>query len=126
MMRDAQAPGEPVGSLGEEAVRLLSAMSAWAEDHSGPGAAGEAPLRPADAQATACACQWCPVCQVAAKVRSASPELRDQLVLSGLALTSAAQALLETLAAPPARNPASAPDVEHIDLTDEKDAQPWE
>jgi hypothetical protein len=123
-MRDAQTSGQPAGSLGEEAVKLLSAMSAWAEEHSGPGPAGDTPPRPADERAAACACLWCPVCQVAAKVRSASPELREQLVLSGLALTSAARALLETLAAPPAPEPA--PDVQHIDLSDEEDAQPWD
>jgi len=125
-MRDAQAADEPVGSLGEEAVRLLSAMSAWAEDHSGPGPAAAPSSPPAGEQATACAYPWCPVCQVAAKVRSASPELRDQLVLSGLALTNAARALLETLASPPVREPAASPDVEHIDLSDERDAQPWD
>ena len=125
-MSDAQAPGEPVGSLGEEAVRLLSAMSAWAEDHSGSRPAGEPQPAPAGDHATDCAYPWCPMCQVAAKVRSASPELRDQLVLSGLALTNAARALLETLASPPVREPAASPDVEHIDLSDERDAQPWD
>jgi hypothetical protein len=120
-----------VGSLGEEAVRLLSAMSAWAEEHSGAGPVGEpaarpAPDRPAGERPAACDCQWCPVCQVAAKVRAANPELRDQLVLSGLAITSAARALLESLAAPPAAGPEAPVDVEHIDLSDERDAQPWD
>ena len=125
-MRDAQTSGQPAGSLGEEAVKLLSAMSAWAEEHSTTGPSGDTPPRPAGGQAAGRVCQWCPHCQVAAKVRSASPELRDQLVLSGLALTSAARALLETLAAPPVREPASSPDVEHIDLSDEGDAEPWD
>lgn len=122
-MRDTQASGEPVGSLGEEAVRLLSAMSAWAEDHSGTAPGGDIPPR---RQEAACACQWCPVCQVAARVRSADPELRQQLVLSGLALTGVARALLAALAAPPAPEPARRADVEHIDLSDERDAQPWD
>jgi hypothetical protein len=125
-MRDARAHGQPAGSLGEEAVKLLSAMSAWAEEHSTTGPSGDTPPRPAGGQAAGRVCQWCPHCQVAAKVRSASPELREQLVLSGLALTSAARALLETLAAPPVREPAAPADVERIDLSDEKEAQPWD
>nr|CAA9361753.1 MAG: hypothetical protein AVDCRST_MAG46-3334 [uncultured Nocardioidaceae bacterium] len=52
------------------------------------------------------------------------PELKEQLVTSGLALTAAARTLLETMATPPA--PREPPDVEHIDLSDDGGEQPWD
>jgi len=105
----------------EQARRLMTGLGQTLGQSTGraPREGDAAGDHPAD-------CRWCPVCQVAAKVRSASPELREQLVLSGLALTSAARALLETLAAPPVREPAAPADVERIDLSDEKEAQPWD
>jgi hypothetical protein len=122
-MSDAQAADDPVGSLGEEAVKLLSALSTWAQDHTG----GE-PSPTAGERACSCAspvaCHWCPVCQAVAAVRAASPELKDQLVSSGLALTAAARLFLEALAAPTAPGPA--PEVERIDLSDDGGSQPWD
>jgi hypothetical protein len=131
-MSDAHAAEDPVGSLGEEAVKLLSAVSAWAQDHAA-GSADE-PAEPGPAQGSTCSCggtstcAWCPVCQAATFARAASPELKEQLVTAGLALTSAARLLLEQLAAPPtAPGPdGRSDDVEHIDLSDEGEAQSWD
>jgi arsenite-transporting ATPase len=66
---------DAVGSLGEEAVKLLAAMSTWADEHT----AGEA--GPSGDRACSCApaatCAWCPVCQALSTVRAASPSSRS-------------------------------------------------
>lgn len=134
-MSGGQAPGEPVGSLGEEAVKLFSAMSTWAQEHTGaiPDDSAEASTgrqEQHEHRRTSDSCQWCPLCQAASAVRSASPELKEQLVLSGLALTSAARTFLESMTPPAPGQAAPSPDVEHIDLADDqaddKDAHPWD
>jgi hypothetical protein len=126
-MSGGKAPDEPVGSLGEEAVKLFSAMSTWAQEHTGaiPGDSAGQQEQHEDRTASD-SCQWCPLCQAASVVRSASPELKEQLVLSGLALTSAARTFLETMTPPASEEAAPSHDVEHIDLADEKDAHPWD
>lgn len=121
-MSDAKAAYD-VGSLGEEAVKLLSAMSTWAQEHT----AGD-PGESADGHGCTCArpvaCSWCPICQAVSAVREANPELKEQLVTSGLALTAAARAFLETFAAP--TRSSAFPDVQHIDLSDDGGDRPWE
>ena len=115
---------DAVGSLGEEAVKLLAAMSTWADEHTAGGAG------PSGDRACSCApaatCAWCPVCQALSTVRAASPQLKEQLVASGLALTAAARIFLEAVAAPPVTREAAPGDVEHIDLSDDGGEQPWD
>lgn len=121
-----RAAGEPVGSVGEEAAKLLGALSGWARDQGvdlGQGAGGvgqslgDAARRVDEHLATGGAdCRWCPVCQVIGVVRHTSPEVRSHL---GAAAGSLVQAVAALLATPPGQGQA----VEKIDLDD---GSPWD
>ena len=124
-----QGPHEPVGSVGEEAVKLLQALQGWAKDTSGEyaeagaaAAAGAASTLGSINEHIATGgddCRYCPVCQVISTVRQASPEVRAHLAT---AASSLAQAFAGMLATPdPAAARRDAP-VEKIDLdADEAD-----
>ena len=118
---DGAAAGEAVGSLGEEAAKLLGALSEWARDQghdytgSASGAAGAFNQALHDVNehvATGSAdCRYCPVCQVIHVVRQTSPEVRANLALAATSLMNAAAGLLATRTDNHPR-----PGVEKIDL----------
>ena len=120
---------EAVGSVGEEATKLLGALTDWArdqgQDYSGTasGAAGAftQALHDIDEHvATGSAdCRYCPVCQVIQVVRHTSPEVRTHLAVAASSLMSAAAGLLATRPEQPGR-----PGVERIDL-DDSGADTW-
>jgi hypothetical protein len=119
---------EPVGSLGEEAAKLLGALSDWARDQgtdyagtaSGAAGAFSHALHEVDEHvATGSAdCRYCPVCKVIHVVRQTSPEVRTHLAMAAGSLMNAAAGLLATQTEQAAR-----PGVEKIDLDD---APPWD
>lgn len=79
---------EPVGTLAEEAAKLLTAAQEWARgrfdgDH------------PTD-------CQLCPICQAIGALRQVRPETIEHLVA---AAASFASALRTTVSAPPPQEP---------------------
>jgi hypothetical protein len=130
---DAEAAGqhpqhEPVGSLGEEAAKLLGALSDWARDQgtdyagtaSGAAGAFSHALHEVDEHvATGGAdCRYCPVCKVIHVVRQTSPEVRTHLAMAAGSLMNAAAGLLATQTQDRGR-----PGVEKIDLDD---ASPWD
>ena len=97
---------EHVGTLGEEATKLLNALQDWAREgggeYAGAGAAA-APGAAADAQrvhehlATGGEdCRYCPVCRVISAVRGTSPEVRAHLASAATSLMSAAAGVLAT------------------------------
>ncbi|UYM05399.1 hypothetical protein [Solicola gregarius] len=143
---------EPVGSLAEELAKLMGVVSGLA-DRTGGDAESDEPRPPghdetrrgenahgasdesrrtgpdgehahiADGSA---ACQVCPVCQTIAFVRSASPEVREQLTASAASLAAAARGLVESFAAQQRSGEGtSARDsrVENIDLSEDG---PWD
>jgi hypothetical protein len=120
---DGAPAGEPVGSLGEEAVKLLGALSEWARDQgqdyagsasSASGAFNQALHDVNEHIATGSAdCRYCPVCQVIHVVRQTSPEVRTHLTVAASSLMSAAAGLLATRTDHQPR-----PGVEKIDLDD--------
>jgi len=124
---DRTPPGggsEPIGSLGEEAAKLIAALSGWARDH-GPEYAGSAAGAGAamseamhalnDHVATGAEeCRYCPVCQVIQLARATSPEVKAHLAVAASSLVQAAASLLATHAADPAKPP-----VQKIDLDDD-------
>ena len=120
---DGPPAGEAVGSLGEEAAKLLGALSDWARDQghdyagSASGASGAVNQALHDVNehiATGSAdCRYCPVCQVIHVVRQTSPEVRANLALAATSLMNAAAGLLATRTGNPSR-----PGVEKIDLDD--------
>ena len=117
-------PPEGVGSVGEEAAKLLGALSDWARDQGsdvGEGLSGLASHAAASLQdvnehlATGSAeCTYCPVCRTVHAVRQTSPEVRAHLTQAASSLLHAAAGFLATLPQPDASG--RAPGVERIDL----------
>jgi len=127
-----QGPGtegaDEVGTVAEEATKLLGAVADWARDHGSDLGAGVAAL--AD-QAAASAhdlnahiatddpeCRYCPVCRTVHAVRSASPEVREQLTAAATSFLQAAAGLLA--AGQPGGG--TKPPVQRIDLDDDEDS----
>jgi hypothetical protein len=101
---------DPVGSVGEEAAKLLGALADWAGDHAREV---NEHLATGDAE-----CLYCPVCRTVHAVRQASPEVKAQLASAASTFLQAAAGLLAA-AGDAERHPASR--VEHIDLDDAPD-----
>jgi hypothetical protein len=114
-----------VGSVGEEAAKLLGALSDWAREQRADSAGSAAGAANAFAQAVRDVnehvatgsedCRYCPVCQVIHVVRQTSPEVRAHLSVAASSLMHAAAGLLATQ---PGGRPSSSP-VEKIDLDDD-------
>ncbi len=96
---------EPVGSVGDEAAKLLGVLAGWASDHAHDL---NEHIATGDAE-----CLYCPICRTVHAVREASPEVRAQLTTAASAFLQAAAGLLA--AATPAE-PTSR--VQRIDLED--------
>ena len=123
----AAGPHEPVGSVGEEAAKLLGALSEWARDQGTDYAGTAAGAANSFAQtvhevnehiATGSAdCRYCPVCQVIHVVRQTSPEVRAHLSVAASSLMHAAAGLLATHT----NGQSTSSPVEKIDLDDDTD-----
>ena len=116
-----------VGSLGDEAAKLLGALSGWARDHAGEasdGLSGFAAHAAASVHdlnehlATGSAeCTVCPVCRAVHAVRQLSPEVTTHLAAAAASLAQAAAAVMAT---PDRATGSEEPDgVEHIDLAND-------
>jgi hypothetical protein len=105
---------EPVGSVGEEAAKLLGALAGWAGDHAREV---NEHLATGDAE-----CLYCPICRTVHAVRQASPEVKAQLTSAASSFLQAAAGLVSAAGqgGPPA------PRVQHIDLDDTDGADPDE
>ncbi len=96
---------EPVGSVGDEAAKLLGVLAGWASDHAREV---NEHLATGDAE-----CLYCPICRTVHAVREASPEVRAQLATAASAFLQAAAGLMA------AANPAEPSSrVQRIDLDD--------
>jgi hypothetical protein len=122
---------ENVGSVTEEATKLLHALQDWAKE-SGSEYAGAAATAAEGAAAAvhrvdehiatgAPECSYCPVCRVISAVRSTSPEVRQHLTTAATSLMHAAAGLLATQMPEPSKERADG-GVEKIDLSDDE----WE
>ena len=121
-------PDESVGSVAEEAAKLLHALQDWAKESGSEyaGAAASAAEGAASAVhridehiATGSAeCSYCPVCRVISAVRATSPEVRQHLTTAGTSLLHAAAGLLATTVPEPSKQRRDGP-VEKIDLSDD-------
>jgi hypothetical protein len=126
-MTDSDRSTGDLGSLGEEAAKLLAAAAAWAREHAGDAtgpaaAAGSGPgarlgdWLSADHIATgAPECKWCPLCQAIGMLRSTSPEVKEHLA----SMIVVARQLLDSLAESIQEPEPSPPDVEHIDVSED-------
>jgi len=103
---------EPVGSVGDEAAKLLGALADWAGDHLG-GHVGDKAREVNDHIATGEAeCLYCPICRTVHAVREASPEVKAQLAQAASTFLQAAAGLLSAAGAAEPRSSR----VQHIDL----------
>ena len=101
---------EDVGSVAEEAAKLLGALSDWAKD-----AAHDVDEHIATGAAE---CTYCPICRTVHVVRELSPEVRDQLASAATAFLQAATGLLSGASSEQTGGPER---VQHIDLDDDGD-----
>jgi hypothetical protein len=125
---DPESSGE-VGSVAEEAAKLLGALGDWAKDHGSGLGQGVADLAGQAARSVkdvdehvatgAPECTYCPVCRTVHVLRETSPEVRAQLTTAATSLLQAASALLATAVADTRRDPSAG--VERIDLDDGPD-----
>jgi hypothetical protein len=103
---------EPVGSVAEEAAKLVGAVSDWAREHGdGFSAFGDGlheHLATGDAS-----CSWCPVCRTVTAIRQTSPEVRAHLTSAASSLLLAVSGMLAT------HPPAQDPHVERIPVDDD-------
>jgi hypothetical protein len=144
---------EPIGSVAEEAAKLFAVLQQATSEakHQHSAAADEPPQpeyevraeeQPEHEHGTADRggpeCQWCPVCQLIAKVRTTSPETIEQLSTAAAGVLGSLRSLLEA-AAEAARQaradaesrtagsqepePARSP-VDRIDVSE--DPEPWD
>lgn len=103
---------EPVGSVAEEAAKLLGALTGWAKEH-GEGLSSVADELHDHLATGSPECTWCPMCRTVAVIRHTSPEVRAHLA-------GAASSLMLALSGMMATSPSSADErVERIDLDDD-------
>jgi len=129
---EPQDPKPEVGSVGEEALKLFSALLDLARQQGadvGGGLSGLADQAASLAHevnghiATGSAeCKYCPVCRVVHAVRETSPEVKAHLLTAATSLLQAAAGVLETVPPPDQSGaPQRGPAVERIDLDDSDD-----
>ena len=103
---------EQVGSVAEEAAKLLGALSGWAKEH-GDGFSSVAEDLHEHVAGGSSECTWCPLCRAVAAVRQTSPEVRAHLA-------SAASSLMLAVSGMMATQPPTGDDrVQRIDLDDD-------
>jgi hypothetical protein len=116
----SQTDKEPVGSVAEEAAKLLGALSGWAREH-GDGVTAMADSMSHelhDHLATGSPeCAWCPVCRTVATIRHTSPDVRAHLASAASSLMMAVSVMMASHSA--GRDGT----VERIDLDD--DSEDW-
>ena len=114
MSQDERDSSDQVGSVGEEAAKLLGALGDWAKGHVGDSVTG----LDGHLDTGAPECTYCPICKTVHVLRQASPEVRTQLATAASALIQAAAGLMAT---PVPGDRASR--VQNIDLDD--DSADW-
>ncbi len=115
-----------VGSVGDEAAKLLDALSGWAREQSGDrgSLAGLGDLAEHAAASFAevnehlatgdAECTYCPICRTVHAIRRTSPEVRAHLTTAASSLLSAAAQLLATAAPEPDPPPGASPRSRHV------------
>jgi hypothetical protein len=105
----AHGHGDAVGSIGEEATKLVETICDWARRTFSEASAAHIATGSPE-------CEWCPLCQVVAVMRGERPEATEMLRTAGSAVIGALRAVLD--AAPVTGGPAepAAYRVQRIDL----------
>lgn len=107
---------DDIGSVGEEAMKLLGAFADLARQHGGDAAHEFGEHIATDAVE----CKYCPVCRVVHAVRQTSPEVKAHLMVAASSLLQAAASLMET----PPENGTRTSEVQRIDLDDPEEPTP--
>ena len=118
-MSQDEGSSDEVGTVGEEAVKLLGALGEWAKDHVGGAVGGVDDHLDTGAPE----CTYCPICKTVHVLRQASPEVRSQLSTAATSLISAFAAMMATPTPGEQQRDRDGSGVEHIDLDD--DADEW-
>ncbi len=120
---------DPVGSLAEEAAKLIAVVQAWGQSALGPASASEGdPVgegERADDDRVAAErtehthstpeCRFCPLCSTMRLARAATPDVRAHVGNAVLSLSMAMSELLDNV-----RNDASGrPSADDVDLTED-------
>jgi hypothetical protein len=116
---------EPVGTLAEEAAKLLAAVHVWAGDSAGASSqaaeAGQTGQAGTSGEAghhedhNSAECQWCPLCRLVRMAKATSPDVRDHLSQAAVSLALAVKGLLDETRTTARRETP----LEKIDLTEE-------
>jgi hypothetical protein len=106
---------EPVGTLAEEAAKLLAAVHVWAGDSAADDDGGEGGDTEPAHDHSPTECQWCPLCRLARLAKGTSPEVRTHLSQAAVSLALAVKGLLDD----PVTAPRTETPLEKIDLTEE-------
>ncbi len=122
-----QSDGPEVGSVAEEAAKLMGALSGWAREQGDTAAGGAAAsvagladlAKDLEGHVGGENCTYCPVCRVIGMVRATSPEVKTHLTTAATSLLQAAMSALATPVPDEARRGQAG--VERIDLDDETD-----
>ena len=112
---------EPVGSVAEEAAKLLGALSGWAREHGdGVTAMADSMTHELDDHLATGSpeCTWCPICRTIATIRHTSPEVRAHLASASSSLLLAVSGMMASQSA------GREGTVERIDLDDDSDDWP--
>ena len=133
-MNDTEDGRDPeVGSLAEEATKLIGALNGWAREQG--GGLGESVAGLSEHAAAAAhdlsshlatgspECTVCPVCRTVHAVRQLSPEVKAHLTSAAASLVHAAAGIMATAAQTPSSNRGG---VEHINLDDTAEDWPEE
>jgi hypothetical protein len=113
---------EQVGSVSEEAVKLLAALQGWAREHVGDASRAAGDLSTSYISDGSAACRVCPLCQLIALVRGINPESLDQVTHAAGSMLSALAGLVD--AAQRSQERRSSP-VEKIHLADDPQEPRW-
>jgi len=124
---------ESVGSVGEEAIKLLSALQGLARDSGSDYAKAAADVASEAASSFHSLnehiatggkdCKYCPICQVISTVRETSPEVKQHLASAGTSFMQAVAGIMATHVSDQASRARSDAAMEHIDLSDTDDWQ---
>lgn len=114
-----------VGSVAEEAAKLVGALSDWAKEQGGGAGSGLGGsltglvdlAREVESHVGGENCTYCPLCRAIGVLRAASPEVRGHLATATTALIQAAASALATSVPADRQQPGSP--VQPIDLDDE-------
>lgn len=122
---------ESVGSVGEEAIKLLNALQGWARENRNDYAGAAADVVSEAASSFHALnehiatggenCRYCPICQLISAVRETSPEVKQHLSTASTSLMHAVAGIIASHVSDQAGKTRTDAAMEHIDLSDGDD-----